>query len=220
MLNPDRVEFQALKRRLHRERIICLMLRRAALALLVLFFLPVSLRAQRSSVSIGSSARSVISMPSHVHGFTGHGGFAHARHRHGYGTAIYPYYWPYDYEEETDYERPSTVVKVERETAPAVNAPPAMEPAPPKAQVIEIPSAANLADDKPLPLTIFILTNGERFETRRFLLTAANLSVNVERRQRTIPLDQLNLDATIAANHSRGIELQVPSDRNEISIRF
>jgi hypothetical protein len=196
------------------------MLRTAALALLVLFFLPVSLRAQRASVSAGSSARSAISMPSHVHGFTGHGGFAHAHHRHGYGPVVYPYYWPYDYEEKTDYERPSTVVKVQRETAPAVNAPPAPEPVVPKAQVIEIPVAANFAGDKPLPLTIFILTNGERLETNRFLLTAANLSVNVERRQRTIPLDQLNLEATVAANHSRGIELQVPSDRNEISIRF
>lgn len=196
------------------------MLRASAWTLLVLFFLPVSLRAQRSSVSAGSSARSAISMPSHVHGFPGRGGFAHGHHRHGYGSTIYPYYWPYDYEEEADYDRPSTVVKVQRETAPAVSSPPALEPAPPKAQVIEIPAAANLTGDKPLPLTIFILSNGERLETRRFLLTAANLSVNVERRQRTIPLDQLNLDATIAANHSRGIELQVPSDRNEISIRF
>ena len=80
--------------------------------------------------------------------------------------------------------------------------------------------AASSSADKPLPLTIFILANGERLETRRFLLTAAALSVNGERRQRTIPVDQLNLDATIAANHSRGIELQVPADRNEILIRF
>jgi hypothetical protein len=199
-----------------------LMPRAVALTLLVLFLLPVSLQAQRTGISAGSSARSTFSVPSHfANGFPRRGAFAHERHRHGYGPIVYPYYFPYeDYDEGTDYERPYTVVKVQRESAPAVISPPASEPVVPKAQIIELPVAASSGADKPLPLTIFILANGERLETRRFLLTAATLSVNGERRQRTIPVDQLNLDATIAANHSRGIELQVPADRNEILIRF
>ena len=71
-----------------------------------------------------------------------------------------------------------------------------------------------------LPPTIFILANGERLETRRFLLTATNLSFSVDRQPRTIPLDRLDLDATIAANQDRGIDLRIPADRNEISLSF
>ena len=71
-----------------------------------------------------------------------------------------------------------------------------------------------------LPPTIFILANGERLETRRFLLTASNLSFNIGRQQRTIPLDRLDLDATVAANQERGIDLRIPADRNEISLSF
>ncbi len=35
-----------------------------------------------------------------------------------------------------------------------------------------------------------------------------------------IGLDRLDLDATIAANHERGIDLRIPADRNEISLSF
>ena len=71
-----------------------------------------------------------------------------------------------------------------------------------------------------LPPTIFILANGERLETRRYVLTVSRLSVNIERRQRTLPLDMLDIDATIAANRERGIDLQIPIDRTEISLSF
>jgi hypothetical protein len=64
------------------------------------------------------------------------------------------------------------------------------------------------------------LANGERLEARRFLLTASNLSVSVDRHERTIPLDMLDLEATIAANRERGIELRVPADRTEIFLSF
>jgi hypothetical protein len=90
----------------------------------------------------------------------------------------------------------------------------------PKAQVIEIPVAANASAAKMLPPTVFILANGERLEARRFLLTASNLSFSIDRQQRTIPLNRLDLDATIAANHERGIDLRIPADRNEISLSF
>jgi hypothetical protein len=198
------------------------MLRAVELTLLILFLLPASLPAQRTGISAGRSARSAVAAPGHfANGFPCRGAFAHERHRRGYGPIVYPYYFPYeDYDEGTGYERPYTVVKAQRESAPAVISPPASAPVVPKAQVIELPVAASSGADKPLPMTIFILANGERLETRRFLLTAAALSVNGGRRQRTIPVNQLDLDATIAANHSRGIELQVPADRNEILIRF
>jgi hypothetical protein len=90
----------------------------------------------------------------------------------------------------------------------------------PSAQVIEIPHAASSAVPQALPPTVFILTSGERLESERFVLTANSLSINVHRTPRTIPLDMLNIDATLAANRDRGIDLRIPNDRNEISLRF
>jgi hypothetical protein len=64
------------------------------------------------------------------------------------------------------------------------------------------------------------LANGERLESRRFVLTANLLSVSIDRQHRSVPLELLDIDATIAANHERGIDLRIPDDRNEISLRF
>ena len=86
-------------------------------------------------------------------------------------------------------------------------------------KVIEVRGAANAAA-KPLPPVIFILTSGERLESGRFLLRVHDLSVTVKRQQRNIPLEQLDIDATLAANRERGIDLEIPTDPNEISLRF
>jgi hypothetical protein len=123
------------------------------------------------------------------------------------------------YDEPFDYEQPETEA-VTNAPVPPVVIPQTPAPPVPKAQVIEIPVVANSTAVKMLPPTIFILANGERLETRRFLLTANNLSFSIDRRQRTIPLDGLDLDATIAANQERGIDLRIPADRNEISLSF
>jgi len=89
-----------------------------------------------------------------------------------------------------------------------------------KPLVIEVPGAASSTSAKTLPPTIFILANGERLETRRFVLTASNLSVSIERQKRTVPIALLDLNATIRANRERGIDLLIPYDRNEISLSF
>ncbi len=78
----------------------------------------------------------------------------------------------------------------------------------------------NSAASKPLPPAMFILRNGERLEARRYLLTHDNLSFTVDRRQRTIPLAMVDIDATVAANRERGIDLRIPADRSEISVGF
>ena len=67
---------------------------------------------------------------------------------------------------------------------------------------------------------MFILTNGERLEAERYLLTHDNLYVTIDHQQRTIPLAMLDLNATVAADHERGIDLRIPADRNEISLSF
>jgi hypothetical protein len=145
------------------------------------------------------------------------------RHHDGAGSIVVPYF-PYD--EPFGYEQPYAEAVANEPVAPAgmlqtddrqSRAP---EPSVPKAQVIEIPSAGSSTAAKLLPPTIFILANGERLETRRFVLTATHLSVSIDREQRTVPLDMLDVNATITANHERGIDLRVPFDRNEISLSF
>jgi hypothetical protein len=94
------------------------------------------------------------------------------------------------------------------------------EPRASKPLVIEIPGVANSRATKVSPPTLFILATGERLETRRFVLTASALSVSIDRQQRTIPLDMLDLEATSIANRERGIDLRIPADRTEISLSF
>ena len=88
------------------------------------------------------------------------------------------------------------------------------------AQVIEIPGAANQKEGTPPPPAIFVLINGERVETQRFVITFNSLSVNIDRRERVIPLEAVDLGATTAANRERGINLRIPADRNEVSLSF
>jgi len=158
------------------------------------------------------------------HGHSGsgarHGGFGSRRLERGgwnnYGYGGYPYFFGddgYDYQEgDAPVDRPpAPVIMRARDERPPKPLPPA--------QVINIPSAGSSVA-KSLPPTVFILSNGEKLESDRYVLTANNLSVSVHRSVRTIPLDMLDIDATLAANHDRGIDLRVPNDRNEISLRF
>lgn len=73
---------------------------------------------------------------------------------------------------------------------------------------------------KPVPPAVFILANGERFETSNYLLTADSLKVQQGGIERTIPIGQVNVPATVAANHQRGIELRVPTNSSQITISF
>lgn len=152
----------------------------------------------------------------------GFGSRRFSRERGGSNNHVgYPYFFPdywydgYDGQQdgETQLDQPPAPVVVQQVRA---ERPP--KPLPP-AQVINIPSTGSSVA-KSLPPTVFILSSGEKLESDRFVLTANSLSVNVHRSQRTIPLDLLDIDATLAANHDRGIDLRIPNDRNEISLRF
>lgn len=90
----------------------------------------------------------------------------------------------------------------------------------PKSQVIDIPSTTSSRAAKSLVPTIFILISGERLESRRFLLSTKNVSITVDGQHRTIPLQMLDVDATMAANRQRGIDLRIPPDHNEIVLSF
>ncbi|HET9407512.1 MAG TPA: hypothetical protein VFO39_09765 [Candidatus Sulfotelmatobacter sp.] len=203
------------------------MLREALLAALFVPIVTVVLPAQRMGAASGAHAAGAAhasSMGQHAQGGrsivsrgTSNSAFANGRrHRRPQGGVVWPYYDPFW----SDYDN-----------GEAASEPPAQEPprqvqerAPerplPKSQIIEIPGAATASAAKALPPTIFVLTNGERVETQHFLLTAHELSLSVDRNQRTIPLQMLDVNATLAANRDRGIDLRIPSDRNEISLRF
>jgi len=188
--------------------------RAALLTLLVASVLNWSLQAQRAGTAFhGNAARQRVRS-----GFVGQRGFPNrffpsgSHHRGSFGSYFVPYDEPFGYEQtnaEDGANGPMAPVVVQRTPEPPV----------PKAQVIEIPGVAN-PNAKGLPPTIFILANGERLETRRFVLTASLLSASIDRQQRTIPFDLLDINATITANHERGIDLRIPGDRNEISISF
>ena len=91
---------------------------------------------------------------------------------------------------------------------------------PAEARVIEIPPAGQPKEAKPPLPALFVLINGERLEAQRFVLTMSNLSVTIDRHERVIPLEGIDLDATAAANRGRGVNLLIPTDRNEISLSF
>jgi len=122
---------------------------------------------------------------------------------------------PLWYDEPSESESPPFIIVQPDKSEPATRKIPAVS-----SQIIEVPGTASLAASKPSPPAIFILRNGERFEARRYLLTHDNLSLTVDRRQRTIPLAMLDLDAAVAANRERGIDLRIPADQSEISVGF
>ena len=213
------------------------MLRSLPLVLLVALIFTLPLRAQRSGATFQG----------HADGLRAHSGFLGQRnlsngpfphsgvqngilpdrfhlHHHARNGILLPYFLP-----EYDpfwYEQPET------EGAGVEPAPSAVleqrddrqlgsrEKPVPKSQIIDIPSASRSRAAKKLPPTVFILQDGERLESREFLLTASDLSLTVNHYRRTIPLQMLNVDATIAANRERGLDLRIPADRTEISLSF
>jgi hypothetical protein len=137
----------------------------------------------------------------------------HSRSYNGSGSFFGPDYYPFDYESPySEAEAPAPEPRIALSRIP--DSPPI------KPLMIEVPGARDAATAKKLPPTVFVLASGERLEVQRFILTASNLSFNLDRKQRVIPLAMLDLNATAAANSERGIDLRVPVDRNEISLSF
>jgi len=87
-------------------------------------------------------------------------------------------------------------------------------------QLIEIPLSGKSAPAKPEPPALFVLNNGERIETKHYFLTAKSLSLEVAHRQRNIPISDLDIDTTIAANQQRGLDLNIPTNRDTVFVSF
>jgi len=73
---------------------------------------------------------------------------------------------------------------------------------------------------KPRQPTVFVLKNGERIEIRRYTILGGLLRLTVDGKPRVIPLTELDLKATLAANHERGINLKIPTNPNEVVMGF
>lgn len=183
--------------------------------------------------------------PTQPTAYPGNSGFVGRRGRgfnNGYGYGGYGGwgYWPYGYDEalwgvlDWDYDEfPPTTYENrqqqnDRENFYEGNRGPAYmrssgsgftlpRTEPPK--MIEVPQQANAAPQSNQP-TVFVLTNGQRIESRDYVLSDRSLKVQEGRQQRTIPLDQVNVDATVAANQQRGIDLTIPRDRNSLFLSF
>ncbi len=144
------------------------------------------------------------------------------RHHRPYnGGILLPYgyaepYW-YDASEYEPVSASPTVVVIEKDREPAK--PLVVPPASP--QLIDVPRGMVVSKAVPsTPATIFILVNGERLESRRYVLTANQLEATINGQQRTVPTSSIDSKATIAANQERGIELLIPGNRSAISISF
>jgi hypothetical protein len=214
-------------------------MRKGLLALLLVWLLVLPIAAQRGGGfrGGGASSRGPVgprgTFGRHggrngVHGFSrsylryrGYGNYP----GYGWGSYFLPDFW---WDDEGDWgpgpeqaEPPLQSAENGRPARPGYYRPPEPEKPPAEAQVINIPAAPGAAEQaKNQPPATFVLKNGERLEARRFLLTANNLSVTVDHTQRTIPFDSLDVDATLAANRDRGVNLEIPADHNEISLSF
>ena len=73
---------------------------------------------------------------------------------------------------------------------------------------------------KPDPPAVFVLANGEHVEATHYSLTVNSLQIEDEDKERTIPMSSLNLNATVAANNERGVNVKIPTDKTEIMLSF
>ena len=145
---------------------------------------------------------------------------AHRRHGRAFGGGfIGGYIDPFWYD---GYGQP--IIEYEAPAPMAPPAPPAQmampERIPTAPKLTEIPMAPKAPASKTLPPAVFILASGEKIESRHYLLTADRVQLTVARKRRSIPLEALDLDATLAANQRRGLELHIPASESEISLGF
>jgi hypothetical protein len=162
----------------------------------------------------------------------------------GFGDCFGPYgpwqdgygYWPGYYAPYfADYDGFWTLQESPPQPPPAAATPsvivmqlpePKQQPAPVEPpKLVEVPSATDtrtkdISDPAPAPPAIFILSSGERLQATRYTLTYDSLRIPQGRGVRMVPLTALDMDATLAANRQRGVDLQIPENRQQITLGF
>lgn len=152
-------------------------------------------------------------------------GFGRHFHRNGFGTIVYPYGFYddfYDGAYDRSYpEQPPPPVVIVRD-APAATPPAAVQVAPADPKMIEVPEASTVFSSlAKTPTAVFILADGRRLESQNYTITDSVLTIKEPHRAAIqVPLGQLNIDATLAENHQRGLDLRLPESRSEILLGF
>ncbi|HZP24991.1 MAG TPA: hypothetical protein VFB04_16220 [Terriglobales bacterium] len=72
----------------------------------------------------------------------------------------------------------------------------------------------------PAPPAVFILSSGERLESADYVMTKDTLRVVQNGTERTIPMSTLNVNATVAANRQRGVQLKIPDNKAQMTLSF
>lgn len=70
------------------------------------------------------------------------------------------------------------------------------------------------------PPALFVLSNGQRIESRNYFLTVDSVRIDDSDMPRTIPMSNVNVDATLAANRQRGLNLKIPDNKAQIMVSF
>ena len=73
---------------------------------------------------------------------------------------------------------------------------------------------------RPATPAVFVLASGERIETGNYFMTVNSVRVEQDGKQRTIPMKAVNVDATLAANRERGVNLKFPTSKSQITLSF
>ena len=83
-----------------------------------------------------------------------------------------------------------------------------------------VPGRASTPPANPRPPSVFLLKSGEKLEARRYTIAEGSLRITVDGKPRVIPVTELDLDATNAANRERGVNLRIPTNPNEVVTGF
>lgn len=73
---------------------------------------------------------------------------------------------------------------------------------------------------KPIPKTIFVLASGEQLESDHYVIGGGFLDVTVAGEEKHIALASLDTKKTIALNHAHGVDLKLPTSKNEVFLGF
>jgi len=87
-------------------------------------------------------------------------------------------------------------------------------------QLINVPNTPRFSPVKPLPKTIFVLSNGEKLESDHYVIQSGYVDVTVGDQVRHIALSALDTKQTVALNKKNGVDLKLPANKNEVFLGF
>ncbi len=99
-------------------------------------------------------------------------------------------------------------------------APPSASGSGPSPQWTYVGGGQSFLPKKPIPKTIFVLTDGEQLESNHYVIGGGFVDLTVAGEERHIALAALDAKKTIALNHQHGVDLNLPTSKNEVFLGF